>query len=201
MRPPTLTEFLDLFALPTTNGFPDDLQRNHSLFASWLTRATGGERDALWGLLNRCMLSGLSAYFTATVSDDGFRVGRRAVQAPDADTVVAIFRFPEGNEPLLDINPRTILKSRIPAQVRKNLFGASRHILSPAAQTFAAELDGLLRGQGRIIGDLLNDAPPYVHSAWRSRMAHRLPCSHPVGGLSPNSAEAKWRDDWKSASR
>ena len=147
------------------------------------------------------MLSGLSAYFTATVSDDGFRVGRRAVQAPDADTVVAIFRFPEGNEPLLDINPRTILKSRIPAQVRKNLFGASRHILSPAAQTFAAELDGLLRGQGRIIGDLLNDAPPYVHSAWRSRMAHRLPCSHPVGGLSPNSAEAKWRDDWKSASR
>ena len=50
MRPPTLTEFLDLFALPTTNGFPDDLQRNHSLFASWLTRATGGERDALGAL-------------------------------------------------------------------------------------------------------------------------------------------------------
>jgi len=196
MRASTLTEFLDLVAIPATgscDGFPDDLRQNHRLFTTWLTDATEVQPDALWVLLKRSMRCGLSPPRMATMASAAVS-GKRA---HDAETVVAIFHFPEDKEPWIEINARTIMKSRIQAQLRQNLFGEDGYILSPAAQKFAVGLGRILDRQSTIIPRLLDDY--YIHTEWRRRLAYRLPCSHPVGGLIDGSAEVTWRDAWKAS--
>lgn len=201
MRAPTLTEFLDLVAIPAAgscNGFPYDLQQNHRLFTTWLTDTTDVQRAALWLLLKRSMLCGCAIYFTATEKDKGFRVGIRDVRANEAETVLALFRFPDDEEPWFDINKCKIQGSHIPARLQLKLFSEDGEAFSLAAQEFADDL-GRLAPRGAIIARLLDDGQSYEHIEWRRRMAHRLPCSHPVAGLIGGSAEAAWRDAWRAS--
>jgi hypothetical protein len=200
MDAPKLNEFLDLFAIPPAScpGFPADLQHNHDLFKTWAEAATDAQRTALWVLLKRFILVGASVYLTATNDDRGLRIGTRASSAGDAEAVYARIRFPDDEEPWIDLYKSTIEKARFPQQLRVNLFAANGESLSPIVQDCARTLHRLVR-QSDLIKHLLDDAGPYNHMEMRRRLAHRLPCSHPVGGLTAGSAAAVWRDAWKAA--
>lgn len=200
MGAPTLTEFLDLFAIPPAScpGFPDDLQRNHDLFKTWAEAASDVQRTALWVLLKRFILVGASVYTTATPDDRGLRIGTRASSAGEAEAVYARLRFPDEDEPWIDLYKSTIEKARFPEQLHVNLFAANGESLSPIVQDYARALHRLVR-QSDLIKHLLDDAGPYNHVEMRRRLAHRLPYSHPVDGLAAGSAAAAWRDAWKAA--
>jgi len=201
MNAPTLTEFLDLFAIPPASSpeFPDDLQRNHDRFKTWAEAATDGQRTALWGLLKRFMLVGATVYVTATNDDRGLRIGTRASGAGGAEAVYARIRFPDEDKPWIDLYKCAIDKARFPEQLRVSLFADNGESLSPIVKKHADMLHRLVR-QSDLIMPLLDDAAPYKHIETRRRLAHRLPCSHPVGGLTVASAAAAWRDAWKAAS-
>ena len=200
MDAPTLSEFTDLFSIPPVccPGFPDDLQHNHARFQTWANRATDAQRTALWVLVKRWLLVGASAYATGTHDDRGLRIGVRTPAAAEADAVYARIRFPENEEPWVDLYASTIEKTRFPEHLRVNLFAGRADCLSPLLQNHA---DGLLRlvRRSELMKQLADDNLPYNHIETRRRLAHRLPCSHPVGGLVGGSAAAAWRDAWKSA--
>lgn len=200
MAAPALSELTDLFSIPPVccPGFPDDLQRNHARFQTWANLATDAQRAALWVLVKRWLLVGASAYLTGTHSDRGIRIGVRVPTAADADAVYARIRFPENEAPWVDLYACTIEKARFPDHLRVNLFADSGDCLSPLLQEHADRLVRLVR-RGDLMKQLADDNLRYSHVEMRRRLAHRLPCSHPVGGLIGGSAAAEWRDAWKAA--
>lgn len=200
MAAPTLSELTDLFSIPPVccAGFPDGLQRNHARFQTWANLATDAQRAALWVLVKRWLLVGASAYLTGTCDDRGIRIGVRPPMAADAGAVYARIRFPENDEPWVDLYASNIEKAHFPERLRVNLFSDSGDCLSPQLQDHAERLLRLVR-MSDLVKQLADDNRPYNHIETRRRLAHRLPASHPIGGLVGGSAAAAWRDAWKKA--
>jgi hypothetical protein len=105
MGAPNLSEISDLFSIPPAScpGFPDDLQRNGDRFQTWARRATDAQRAALWVFLKRFILVGASVDLTGTQDDRGMRIGVRAPGAAEAEVVYARIRFPENEDPWIDL--------------------------------------------------------------------------------------------------
>ena len=198
MQAPPLIEFKHLYAVNAVDqdGFPPPLIHNSALFAAALERMSLLRRGALWQLLGRLHANAFSVYYTNNVGDYGFRVGLRRVGATDADLVLARFYFPATAEATLDIYARTVGRTVFAEVLDQPLFEGDG--LSPVARRLAEELRAIAPG-GRVVSDFLDSAQPYVAASARQMLAHRLPVSHPVGGLAAGSPAERFRLEWREA--
>lgn len=198
MQAPSLSEFKHLYDVNAADhdGFPSPVIHNKALFAAALERMSPPRREALWQLLGPLHANAFSVYYTGTVEDRGFRAGLRRVGATDADLVLARCYFPAIDEPTLDIYARTVGRIAFAEVLDQPLF--ERDGLSPVAQRLADELRAITPA-GKIISDFLDSAQPYVAASARQMLAHRLPVSHPVGGLKAGSAAERFRAEWREA--
>lgn len=198
MNCPPLAEFQALYAVCRTDavGSPPEFVRNHDLFVAALERMSQAQRGSLWGLLQRLHVNSFSAYFTATQQDRGFRVGLRRVGASDADMVVCRLYFPAEAEPVFDIYARTVGRREFGDLLNQPLFKGDG--LSEVAQRLADEL-AAIAPTGKVVADFLRKDKPYVAVSARQMLAHRLPVSHPVGGLKASSDAERFRSQWKQA--
>lgn len=198
MQAPSLSEFKHLYDVNAgdDDGFPPSVIHNKSLFAAALERMSPLRREAIWQLLGRLHANAFSVYYTAYDGDCGFRVGLRRVGAADADLVLARCYFPATAEPTLDIYPRTVGRIVFPEALDQPLFEGDG--LSPVAWRLAEELRAIAPG-GKVVSDFLDNAQPYVAASARQMLAHRLPVSHPVGGLKAGSKAERFRAAWREA--
>ena len=198
MQAPSLAEFKHLYAVNADDhdGFPPPLTQNKALFAAALERMSPLRREALWQLLGRLHANAFSVYYTGTVEDRGFRVGLRRVGATDADLVLTRCYFPATAEATLDIYARTVGRTVFTEVLDQPLFECNG--LSPVARRLAEELRAIAPG-GKVVSDFLDNAQPYVAASARQMLAHRLPVSHPVGGLKAGSAAERFRAEWRDA--
>ena len=200
MNCPTLAEFQALYSVCPTDpkGCPPALLRNYGLFMAALERMSPARRLSLWRLLQGLHVNSFSAYFTAASQDLGFRVGLRRVGAADADMVMSRFYFPADAdaEPIFDIYPRTVGRREFGELVGHPLFDGDE--LSPVARRFADELEAIAPA-GKVVADFLDKEKPYVATLAKQMLAHRLPVSHPVGGLKAASDAERFRNQWKQS--
>ncbi len=198
MQAPSLAEFKHLYAVNAADqdGFPPPLIHNKALFAAALERMSPLRREALWQLLGRLHANAFSVYYTAYDGDCGFRAGLRRVGATDADLVLARCYFPATAEATLDIYARTVGRTVFAEVLDQPLFEGDG--LSPVARRLAEELRAIAPG-GKVVSDFLDNAQPYVAASARQMLAHRLPVSHPVGGLKAGSAAERFRAEWRDA--
>ena len=197
MQAPSLAEFKHLYDVNAADhdGFPPPVIHNKALFTAALERMSPPRREALWQLLGPLHANAFSVYYTS-VEDRGFRAGLRRVGATDADLVLVRCYFPAAAEPTLDIYPRTVGRIVFAEALDQPLFEGEG--LSPVAQRLADELRAITPA-GKVISDFLDSTQPYVPASARQMLAHRLPVSHPVGGLKAGSAAERFRAEWREA--
>jgi hypothetical protein len=196
MKCPPLADFQSLYTVCRTDavGSPPALLRNHDLFMVALERMSDGQRESLWGLLQRFHVNKLSAYFTAAEEDKGFRVGLRSATAAEADKVLCRLYFPAETAPVFDIYKRTVGGRAFRKSLNQPLFQNDE--LSKVARDLADELEAIAP-KGAIVADFLNMNQPFNAGGARQNLAHRLPVSHPVGGLNGSFEAERYLTEWK----
>jgi hypothetical protein len=196
MKCPPLADFQSLYTVCRTDpvGSPHELLGNHDLFMAALARMVDAQRESLWGMLQRFHVNSFSAYFTATEQDLGFRVGLRPVGTAEADMVLCRLYFPAETAPVFDIYARTVGRREFRELLNQPLLEGDR--LSQVAQRLADEFQAIAPA-GKAVADFLNTSQPFNAGTARQMLAHRLPISHPVGGLRAASDAERYRNQWK----
>jgi hypothetical protein len=197
MRTPSTREWKHLYGICPCAcvSFPAQVQDNHKLFADWLGRAGPGDLDTLWGLLSLAHQKGLAVYYTATLADQGFRIGNRTPANPAAAPVWVTIRFPADQSPQLRPSPGWVGHRLDPAKWYQ-LFARGKK-LSQEALAFRNYLMEQAPVPPAIKRNIFFLRRRYDHQLIKRSWGPLMPSSHPVGGLLPGSCAETCQSIWQ----